>query len=64
MSSIVIEPVKVLWILHYVVLKLCMDVGLLKILGHFCGINDLWILKVFKVWSVLVKSLFLSRLFC
>ncbi len=54
MSSIVIELSKVLWMLNYVVLKLCMDVGLVQILGHFCGINDLWILKVFEVWSVLV----------
>ncbi len=54
MSSIVIELGKVLWILYYVVLKLSMVVGLLDILGHFCGINYLWILKIFQVWSVLV----------
>ncbi len=31
-------------------LKLCMVVGLLDILGHFSGINDLWILNIFQVW--------------
>ncbi len=36
------------------VLKLCMFVGLLDTLGHFCGINYVWILKIFQVWSVLV----------
>ncbi len=35
-------------------LKLSMIVGLLDTLGHFSGINDLWILNKFQVWLVLV----------
>ncbi len=34
--------------------KTMYGVGLLDTLGHFCGINYVWILKIFQVWSVLV----------
>ncbi len=38
-------------------ITLCRFKGLFDILGHFCGISYLWILKVFPIWLVLVQKL-------